>query len=1067
MKTIWVTYCLIGCFLLSACGVDKPAKVVDAELLIPQEIDFNFHVRPILSDRCFACHGPDADNREADLRLDKPEFALAALGEHKDRHAIVPGSLSKSQVYHRIISDDPDEVMPPPDSKLNLSAEEMAIITRWIEQGAGYKPHWAFIPPDPKLLDGENQSIDDFINNKLERQGLEMSSRADKETLLRRASFSLTGLPPDSAIRQAFLQDESENAYENLLDRLLASPAYGERMAADWMDVARFADSDGYLDDKHRDFTPFRDWVIRAFNKNMPYDQFVSWQLAGDLVPDATQESILATAFNRLHKKNSEAGIVYEEYRVEYVADRTNTLGKAFLGLSLECARCHDHKYDPVSQEDYYKMFAFFNSTFELGTAVYGPDQTPGPALLLSDEEQERQIEYLKLLADRQEKKLEKTNVSQDAKQQNGLEHEDLIRQSINQSLLAHYPFDQFTQKNEQTWTSKDISGQFPPASLREPLIQTGKSGKAIYVTDYNNVRLGDSLGWFERTDPFSIQLYIRPDTFYKEAGIFYHCEDRRLGYKGYSLFLDHNKPTFIMAHSWPQNAIQITAKEELPIRLWSHITITYDGSSKAEGVGMYVDGEKIPVDINQDNLYKGIIYEYSIHTYGHNGFTLGRRDKVDPFKGGGLDEVKIYHRDLTPLEVLYSFDKKKARDKLAEKNASKWLNPYYFAQDPKNRIVKDSLRQIRIRLNKLMNEIPEIMVLGDLPEARPTFVLNRGNYDQHGKAVEAGTPNDVFPFEANLPKNRLGLVQWMFDKNNPLTARVIVNRIWQMHFGRGIVKTVEDFGSQGALPTHPELLDWLALTFIDLGWDIKALHKMILMSETFRQNSVVKKELLEKDPENVFLARGPRYRLPAEMIRDHALAVSGLLVHKQGGPSVFPYQPAGLWDEITNKVWRYKYLQEPGEGLYRRSLYTVWKRTSPPPAMLIFDVGDRSSCQVRRIPTSTPLQALVLLNDPQYLEACRVMAERLMLSFDDKLEALSRAFKLIIGRNPDEEERGILESFYTDEKSNFQNRKADALNYLETGELAWNNSLDPIELAAMSVVVNGIFNSYESYMQK
>ena len=521
------------------------------------------------------------------------------------------------------------------------------------------------------------------------------------------------------------------------------------------------------------------------------------------------------------------------------------------------------------------------------------------------------------------------------------------------------------------------------------------------------------------------------------------------------------------MAHSWPQNAIQITARDELPIRKWSQISITYDGSSRANGVGMYIDGQKVPVIVNQDHLYKGIVYEYSIHTYGHNGFTLGRRDKVDPFKGGGLDEVKIYNRDLTAVEILFSYDKEKARERLSGSEPSAWLDPFYLAQNPKNTFIKDSLREIRIRLNHIMNQIPEIMVLGDLPEPRPTFVLNRGNYDQHGNPVYPGTPEDILPFDENLPKNRLGLVKWMFDRKHPLTARVMVNRIWQMHFGRGIVKTAEDFGSQGALPSHPELLDWLALKFIDSGWDIKALHKMILMSDTYRQSSVVRPELLERDPENVLLARGPRFRLPAEMIRDHALAVSGLLVHKQGGPSAFPYQPPGLWDEISNKIWRYKYLQEPGEGLYRRSLYTVWKRTSPPPSMLIFDVGDRSTCQVRRISTSTPLQALVLLNDPQYLEACRVFAEKLMVSLDDKNQIIDEAFRRIIGRSPDHEEKNILNAFFEEEKKNFEHRKNDAIAYLETGELEWNPSLDPVELAAMSVVVNGIFNSYEAYTQK
>ncbi|MFY0654878.1 MAG: DUF1553 domain-containing protein [Cyclobacteriaceae bacterium] len=1058
-----------------SCSSDKPDAVVKEEANLPEVIDFNFHVKPILSDKCYACHGPDMSNQKADLRLDTPEGAYALLGEDQDHSAIVPGKLNKSHAYLRMVSDDPEFAMPPPEFKVELTNKEIATIAKWIEQGAEYKPHWSFIPPEdgalPDVQDETNieQPLDRFILARLEQEGMSLSDRASKETLIRRASFDLTGLPPTLEEINSFLEDDSADAYEKVIDRLLASKAYGERMAADWMDVSRFADSDGYLDDKHRDFSPWRDWVIKAFNENMPYDQFVTWQLAGDLIPNATQESILATAFNRLNKKTSEAGIVFEEYRVEYTADRTHTLGTAFMGLTLECARCHDHKYDPISQKDYYKLFGFFNSTDEMGTPVYGPDQTPGPALLLSSEEEQEQIKFLRNLITEREAKDEQVVSDKEKYQRWAANHKitsSVIQKSLKESLVAYYPFDKFTKKSGDKVSSPNVLSSSKPADLNRAIIKEGKFGQAVYIDDYNGGKLGDKVGWYERTDPFSIQLYIKPDTVHKEAAIIYHAEELRLGNKGYFMTLRDNRVEFVISHSWPQNAIQVITKEAVEPKEWSQITVTYDGSSKASGITIYVNGDAKEFDVDYDNLYKGILYEYNIHTYGFQGIAFGARSKYVPFKGGGLDEIKVYNKDLTSLEVLHSFNSNLAYEKMnAGDIPPSAREEYYFARiDTERKETRSQLKETRDKENDLFNGIQEIMVMGDLAEPRPTYVLNRGVYSARGEQVEPGVPESVMEFDENLPKNRLGLTKWLFDSKNPLTARVFVNRIWQMHFGRGLVNTTEDFGSQGSLPSHPKLLDWLALQFQNSDWDIKGLHKLILTSGTYMQRSVVNDELLEKDPENVLLARGPKFRLPAEMIRDNALAISGLLVDDIGGESVYPYQPAGIWDGLTTKSWAYRYLQEPGDGLYRRSLYTIWKRSAPPPSMLIFDIADRGVCTVKRELSNTPLQALVLLNDPQFVEASRVLAEKLIKTNKDTTERLETAFRLVTGRKPDQFESEQLCQFFDAEFNNFETNKVDALALLNTGESSWDASLNPAEVAALGVVVNSLMNTDAGY---
>lgn len=1062
---------VVTILLFISCNDPMPQAVREAYEQLPDRIDFNFHVKPILSDKCFACHGPDMANQKGGLRLDTPEDAFALLGEAKDHSAIVPGKLNKSHAYLRMISEDPDFIMPPPGFHLNLSHKEIATLSKWIEQGAAYKEHWAYISTTKETA--AERSIDYFVSKKLEEKHLSFEEKATKETLIRRASFDLTGLPPTLEEIDAFVNTSDADAYEKLIDRLLSSKSYGEHMAANWLDVARYADSDGYLDDKHRNFSPYRDWVINAFNKNMSYEQFVTWQLAGDLIPDPSQESILATAFNRLNKRNSEAGIVFEEFRVEYTADRANTVGKAFLGLTFECARCHDHKYDPISQKDYYKMFGFFNSTFEIGTPVYGPDQTPGPALLLSSEEQGAQrnslLAYIKRLENTSKSESQKASGFEKWKNKNNLTAE-MLDKRINRATVAHYSLDNFIPRGKHSYESKEKRNRKKPASFREPVINSGKKGNAFFVSDYNSAALGEKVGWYERTDSFSLQFWVYPETTYEDVNIIWHCEDLRLGLKGYTFKLKENKPSFIMSHSWPQNAIEVTGSSALPEKEWSQITITYNGSSKANGISIYINGEKQEQTIDLDNLYKGILFEPNIHTYGFSGLTFGARDKFIPFKNGGLDEIKVFDRALTPLDVLFSYDKKKALAAIETSGSEReaLLKGYYSAhRNEKVKTAEKQLKSAREEENKLVNGIPEIMVMGDLPKPRPTYVLNRGEYANIGEEVEPGFPESIFKSEKTYPKNRLGLSQWLFDKENPLTARVYVNRVWQQHFGTGIVETSDNFGSQGSLPSHPELLDYLAQYFIASGWDIKALHKKIMTSKTYMQHSGVTKEKYEIDSKNKFLARGPRFKLSAEMIRDNALAISGLLVDEAGGESVYPYQPDGLWDGLTTKGWAYKYLQDSGNGLYRRSMYTIWKRTAPPPSMLIFDAADRGVCTVKRKTTNTPLQALVLLNDPQYVEAARVLSENLLVEKASAEEQLQTAFRMVTGRKADAKEIHLLQKFYSEEFENFKNNSQLALDYVSTGAHLWNRSLDPNKIAALGVVINAIMNTDEAIIRK
>jgi hypothetical protein len=1017
------------------------------------KVDFNFQVRPILADRCFKCHGPDEKARKAKLRLDLPESAYA-VREDKTT-AIVPGHPEQSELFRRITTTDDDDRMPPPASNLTLSSEEKEVLRRWIEQGAVYKPHWAFIPvgevPVPALADSQIRNpIDAFILARLLPQGLKPSRTASRETLIRRLSFDLRGLPPTLAEIDAFVTDTRADAYERLVDGLLASPAYGERQAEEWLDLARYADTYGYQNDVERDMSPWRDWVIRAFNANMPYDQFITWQLAGDLLPDATRDQVLATAFNRLHRQTNEGGSIEEEFRTEYAADRVQTAGTAILGLTVGCARCHDHKYDPITQKDFYRMFAFFDNIDESGLYSHFTMATPSPTLLLYPDGVAASHRELKEKIEHSEEGLRQIAGAAQSRF-------DEWYQAGNRSIPRPQPAAVYSFEELVKDSTPDAMSTNAAALVDGPLQAEGRIGKALKFSGDNSA-ICRGAGAFDRTTPFSFAFWLKPTEPQSRAVIFHRSRSwTDSGSRGYELVLEDGHPTFSLIHFWPGNALKVRAGIVLATNQWSHLAITYDGSSRAAGVQLYLNGELLAVEEVRDNLFKDITHrsQWGDAEVGSIELTLAGRFRDSGFKDGLIDEFRIFNRCLTRFEIKSVLAEDTGTTVTPDREA---LFAYYVQRvdRPYQAAVAD-LQKLRAEENQLINDIPEIMVMKEMALRRPTFLLKRGAYDAPGEAVEPGPPEKIFPFAPELPRNRLGLAKWVVDRRNPLTARVVVNRVWRMHFGRGLVETEGDFGTQGKLPTHPELLDWLARTFMDGGWDVKALHKLIVTSQTYQRSSQASAELVAKDPENHWFARGPKHRLRAELIRDNALAVSGLLSPRIGGHSVKPYQPEGLWEEAgTGK----HYVQDKGEGLYRRSLYTFWRRTAPPPSMLIFDAPSREVCTARRETTTTPLQALVLLDDPQFVEAARVLAEHLVHDCGADVDArITKAFRLTTGREPAPRERAVLRQLYAEQLGLFEKDPAAVDSYLKTGEHPLDKTLPGQQVAATAVMASTVMN--------
>ncbi|MCF2517409.1 DUF1553 domain-containing protein [Dyadobacter sp. CY351] len=1075
VKAILFASCVLG---MLACGPELPQDVQLAYEELPEKLDYNQHVKPVLSDKCFACHGPDKAKQKAGLRLDLQEAAYSDLPENKGKVAIDPGSLKNSEVFHRILSGDPNYMMPTPASHLSLNAREKAILIKWIEEGAAYKPHWAFVKPEKvELPEVKNDNwvknqIDHFILAKLETENLKPSAEADKELLLRRLSLDLTGLPPSIAEMDGFLNDKSANAYEKQVDRLMNSPHYGEKMAVDWLDLARFADSHGYTVDRLRDMSPYRDWVIGAFNRNLPYDQFLHWQLAGDLMPKPTKEMLIATAFNRNHQQNMEGGIIEEEFQTEYVVDRTNTFGDAMLGLSVGCAKCHDHKYDPISQKNYYELFSFFNNVKEAGQISWD-DALPTPTLMLPTDEEEKMLKFLKSREMEQQKAVLQMKNSDQAGFEKWLNSAGLRKLAGERipsaGLQAHFPF------NRGALSNKVLSNQVNQAEKAVMKRESGQpGGKPVFVTNRDGYAMrfdGDvfldlnQTGVFRKSEPFSIGIWVNVPEEMKEGVILHKSQAERLyNYRGYHLYLKNNKLELNMAHTSPSNAITKVSKANVPRNKWIQLTITYDGSSKAAGFKLFMDGAEMAMVAETDQLTKDILFNSNVQP----GLQIGAWWRGNGFKNGLADDIVVYKRALAPFEIGILAAKNDWKSILSVDQTAwtdeqrKVLKEYYLSAVSQSVTKAEmDLQKTRTALADSTEHIKELMVMQEMPNRKKAHILLRGNYDSFGEEVFPNTPKSILAFPDNLPKNRYGLAQWLTSRDNPLTARVAVNRFWQNFFSTGLVKTTEDFGNQGEMPSHLELLDWLAIRFQESGWNVKELNKLIVMSATYRQRSDVSKEVREKDPENRLLSHSPVNRLTAEMIRDNALAASGLINKRVGGKSVKPYQPDGLW-EINNT----SYQRDSGDAVYRRSLYVITKRSVPNPTLATFDATSRSFCVVRRQKTNTPLQALVTLNDPTFNEAMKVMGQQ-MASMKNINDAIIMSYRRLTGRKPSPKEVVLLMDLQRKQVEKFSKEPGKALGWLAQGQFVIDKKMDLTQIAANAVVASTILNSDASLTKR
>ena len=1018
-----------------------------------ERVDFTDDVRPILSDRCFHCHGPDDANRAAKLRLDTEEGALAVL---------VRGNPGDSELIHRISTKDADDLMPPPDSNRSLSQAEIETLTRWVEQGAPWKKHWSFIPlsdvPEPAVKNDSwpINGIDRFVLSRLESKGLQPEPEASRERLLRRVSLDLTGLPPTLEEIDAFLLDNSPNAYEKVVDRLLSSSAYGEKMARDWLDVARFADTYGYQADRFNHLWPWRDWVINAFNDNLPYDDFITWQTAGDLLPNAGREQIIATAFNRNHRQTNEGGSINEEYRVEYNADRVKTLGLAFLGLTLECSRCHDHKYDPILQKDFYSLFAFFNSTDESGLYSHFTDAIPNPTLLLYEGNQEAKHHELKAEIRRREKALAEYATTRNEAFAKWLESGAML------TNVTGAVIDMDFETIEKNQVANAANAEAPGKLVEGPEQVAGEIGKALLFSGENSVDI-EKVANFERTDPFTISLWMKVPEELDEIIVLHRCRaGSDAGNRGYELLLQDGKAVFALTHFWPGNAIKVATKEKLPLHQWQHVTVTYDGSSRAKGVRLFVNGMKAEIEIVRDQLFKTIGYEKEKMDV---PLQLAARFRGRGFKDGLIDELKVFNRELTNVEVLSVFANQSLAETIHDISGAPYgkeaIRELFLARvDEGYQQQVAELRNLREEENTLVNSVPEIMVLGDLPEPRPSFILHRGEYHNHGEEVQPDVPAAVLPFNEKWPRNRIGLAKWLTSPENPLPARVTVNRYWQMFFGRGLVSTPEDFGSQGKLPTHPGLIDWLAKGFIDSAWNLKALNKQIVMSATYRQSSLASADKIKQDPHNQWLARGPSFRMSAEMLRDAVLAEAEMLERTIGGPSVMSHDQGGHKVKEQQK----RKTDKPQE--YRRTLYTYVKRTAPSPYLITFDATSREDCIAQRQRTNTPLQALVTLNDELFIEASQKLAIQMQEqgTLDRQIEFL---FRRATGREPDAREREILHALYEEQLEIFRADGESAKKFLSS-VVKWPQPVDdPAALAAAAVTANAVLNFDEAMTKR
>ncbi|MDG2389735.1 MAG: DUF1553 domain-containing protein [Planctomycetaceae bacterium] len=1045
-------------FLISTFGLLLSTISVQAQ---STKIHFDRDIKPILSDRCFHCHGPDQEHREADLRLDIKE---AAFADRDGSFALAPGSLEKSAIWERISSHDEFVKMPPPESNKKLTTKEINLFKRWIEEGAEWSDHWSFVTPvkpEPPKVTTEipaKNPIDQFIGQKLLENGLTLSPEADRRTLIRRLSFDLTGLPPTPAEVQAFVDDQSPNAYERLVDRLFSSPHYGERMAVMWLDAARYGDTSVFHADGPRDMWAWRDRVVQAYNENMPFDQFSILQLAGDLVPEASISEKVLAGFNRNNGTTDEGGAIAEEYRVEYVVDRVKTTSTVWLGMSMECAQCHDHKYDPISHEDYYRFYAFFNMSSDGGMQTRKGNATP--TLEIPDPEKQEQLPKTEAeLAGVKKSLVNRRTAAQSSYAEWLTVKEKEIAENPSGStpvgMTVHLPFEE----GDGSKVGNAANAEKPGTIQGKFEWVEGRSGKGLKLDGSSYVDLGDQ-GRFERTDAASYGGWVKIPK--NGSGALIARMDDGNSYRGFDCLITGGKIAPHIINTWPTNAIKVNSKKALEADKWQHVMVTYDGSSKAAGVKIYVNGENWEWTVEQDRLSKTIITEKSM--------LVGSRHPSGRLKGE-VDDVRFYPRVLSGTEVkqLAGADPilsllQLATDKRSEEQQKTLFDYYLNNGDQEFQTLTAKQNKLQQQIIELKKPLTTVMIMTDQPKPRETFVLMRGQYDSPSdQKVEPGTPSALPAMPDDFPANRLGMAKWLFAPEHPLTSRVTVNRYWQMLFGTGLVTTPQDFGAQGEYPTHPELLDWLAVDFRENGWDVQRFLKQIVMSHTYRQTSRVTPDLLKQDPENVLLARSPRFRLQSEFIRDNALSISGMLNEKMGGPGVKPYQPPGLWAEV-GLSGKPLFKPDEGEKLYRRSLYTYWKRSAPPPNMQIFDAPTREKCTINRPRTNTPLQALVMLNDLQFVEASRQIAARMM--GEGRVlpaERLEQGFLLTVARPPSATEKSVLMQLYQQSLKHFRENSEAAQQLLSLGESKNPEGLDPVEHAAWTIVASTLLNMDES----
>jgi len=1025
-------------------------------------IGFNSDIRPILADACFHCHGPDPGTRKAGLRLDtEAGFFTAKEGE---KPTVIKGRADVSALFQRLISTDEEEIMPPPESHKTLKPEQIAKVKAWIEQGAPWQPHWSLIAPqkaaEPTVKDSAwvKTPVDRFVLSRLEAMGLKPAAEAEAGALIRRVSLDITGLPPSPELMQRQLPKNgaklTDAQLSTLVDELLKSPAYGEHRARYWLDAARYADSHGLHFDKPREMWPYRDWVVKSFNSNQPFDQFTIEQIAGDLLPNPTEDQLIATGLQRCNITTNEGGTIDEENLANYASDRVQTMGWVYFGLTTNCSQCHDHKFDPITQRDYYSMAAFFRNTTQKPKDGNVKDGL-GPILVLpADKDRPRWKALPTEIAAAKTKMQENRTVARPEFDQwlTSAKPEDLDKDVPSKGIVAHVPLNE--------GSGSEVTGVCGATKTFKATGEVswkpdGKIGPAPVMKPNGTFDIGN-VGDFEKNQAFSYGAWVRAGKVGMSGGILARMDEKG-GFRGWDLYQNDRTYSVHIVNTWPDDALKVsTRKPSIRPGVWQHVFVTYDGSGKAQGVKMYIDGVDTELKIDA-NALKGTIKTTT-------PTRIGQRSHVQIFHEGSVQDVRIYERKLAPAEVMTISKVGPLREMLASskrgpKQKDALFEHYLVTRHAGYQAANGLNAKLEAEQNVIKARSPITHVQEEKKDTMPMAnILMRGQYDKVGEQVDAAVPVALGKLPADAPKNRLGLAKWLVSDNNTLTARVTVNRMWQELFGRGLVVTSEDFGIMGSAPTNPELLDWLAVEFRESGWDVKRFYKMLITSAAYRQAAVITPEKIEKDRDNAYLSRGPRFRMDAEMIRDYALTVSSSLSPRMGGPGTMPYQPENVWEVVG--MGTEKYAQDKGENLYRRTLYNFWKRMAPPASLDIFNAPSREMSCVRRDRTNTPLQALVAMNDPQFIEAARNLAQRTLnaVKGDDNAK-LSAIAERLLCRPLKDKETSILMASLTDLRTHYNANAADAEALLKVGESKADDKLPKPEFAAWTMVCNQVMN--------